>query len=270
MPGKSWVRLQVALTAGVLASGVGASFAVESGAGVPQAGGHVLALIQHASLLLEQYPSISLEMRISLEGNGQKVSVDASGTFDPRSRNGTYRMSLPQGLGTFQGIGVGSTMYAKVDPTHLALVGGKHWVGLTITGVNQQNPSTSLGYLRILAGANGTVSVLGHDTIDGAATTHYRVDVDPAEAAKRVPAELRPAPDQLAAAGIHTLPVDVWLDGSGLPRQEEIKSTTHGVTSDVFLHLRGSQQRLHIRAPAPADVFSVTSLADLMTYVINR
>jgi hypothetical protein len=270
MPSALRFRLQAALTALVLATGVGASFAVDSGAGLPQAGGRVLALIQKASLRLEQYPSISMQMRISVEGNGQKVSVDVSGAFDLRSMSGTFYSSLPQGLGTFQGLEVGSTMYAKVDPAHLALVGGKHWVGLTITGANQQNPNDSLSYLHMLAGAHGTVSVVGHDTIHGAATTHYRVNVDPAEAAQRVPPQFRSGPDQLAAAGIHTLPVDVWLDGSGLPRQEEIKVATHGVTSYVSLHLRGSQQRLHIRTPAPADVWTVTSMTDLLPYVISR
>jgi hypothetical protein len=270
MPSTLRVRLQAALTSLVLAAGVAASFAVDSGTALPQAGGRVLALIQKSSLRLEQYPSVSVQMRISVEGNGQKVSIDGSGAFDPRSRNGTFSESLPQGLGTFQAINLGSTMYAKVDPAHIALAGGKHWVGLSVAGINQQNPGTSLGYLRILAGAHGTVSVVGHDTIDGAATTHYRVDIDPAEAAKRVPPQFRTGPDQLAAAGIHSIPVDVWLDGSGLPRQEEIRASAHGVTSEISLHLRGSQDRLHIRAPAPADVLTVTSLADLMPYVINR
>jgi hypothetical protein len=64
----------------------------------------------------------------------------------------------------------------------------------------------------------------GVEQLRGVEVTHYRATIDPAEAAKRSPADLGPLAEPLQA-GVGEVPVDVWLDSDGLVRKLEVSIT---------------------------------------------
>jgi hypothetical protein len=268
------VRLQATLTAAVLACAVGAALAGAGGAsesGVPQASGRILALIARAPATLASYPSIKMTFDIDLDINGQHVSIDENGLTRSDGRGGTLSMTLPRGLGTFTAIVVGRTVYARVAAVKLPLTGGRHWAAVTFTG-GQTQPATgsdALAYLRLLAGANGTIRVRGHDTIEGAPCTHYMVDVDVAKAAAAAPSQFGDTTQQLVQAGVTTLPVDVWLDAQGKPRKMKISYHLDGASFSMTIKAQGSNTPVNVTAPRASDVDAVGTFAELAPLVLN-
>jgi hypothetical protein len=125
-------------------------------------------------------------------------------------------------------------VYAHVPFLAGMIPGGKEWVKLDVqkaagaAGVNLgnvlgqagSNPVQILDLLR----QNGTVAEVGHETVDGVATTRYHaaVDLEKALTAKGVP---QATVDEILAAGAPAqLPVDVWIgDDDGLVH--EVQST---------------------------------------------
>ena len=103
-----------------------------------------------------------------------------------------------------------------------SLLHGKDWVSVDLSQMGAaggtQNPADMLQSLR---GA-GDVREVGHATIDGTETTQYHADIDVAKAMEKVPEKYRAS----SAAGMKvlgtTFPIDVWIDGDGLPRRFEI------------------------------------------------
>lgn len=70
----------------------------------------------------------------------------------------------------------------------------------------------------------GEIETVGTETFRGVETTHYRATIDPTDYEKLAPAgkqeELSSLADQLVSqSGIGAMPLDVWVDGSGLVRK---------------------------------------------------
>jgi hypothetical protein len=76
--------------------------------------------------------------------------------------------------------------------------------------------------LKLLEAAGGHIEVRGVEELRGAEATHYRVTIDPLEAAKAAPGGLGPLAGPLRA-GVGEVPVDVWLDGEGLVRKLQVE-----------------------------------------------
>jgi hypothetical protein len=172
---------------------------------------------------------LSGSMTIAISGEQLDVPIDGAVDFEHQAASLRVDMSkLGQGVmsGAMEMRIVDGSMYmnmgellgARAD----ALLGGKDWIGVDMSGLGAdggtQNPADMLQSLR---GA-GDVREVGHTTIDGTDTTHYRADIDVAKAMEKVPEKFRAT----AAAGMKVLgtsfPVDVWIDGDGLPRRFEI------------------------------------------------
>jgi hypothetical protein len=97
---------------------------------------------------------------------------------------------------------------------------------LDLQGVNQMsevNPDAMLRFLRTVADARET----GRQTIDGAATTRYTATVDMRTYPETVEPEKREAAQRtvdilIEQWGSPTHRVNVWIDGDGLIRREEM------------------------------------------------
>jgi hypothetical protein len=77
--------------------------------------------------------------------------------------------------------------------------------------------------LSALTAVSSGVTKLGSDVIRGVQVTHFRVSVDPAKAAARVPRSRRPGFEAFAhSLGAGAIPVDVWVDRLDLVRQVRI------------------------------------------------
>jgi hypothetical protein len=116
----------------------------------------------------------------------------------------------------------------RPPPPELA---GVEWVKLDLSQLGTDAAATAgaptLGSdasseLETLQGVtNGSVQRLGRAEVRGAATTHYRADVDLDLALKRLPTALQDKVRNATKlfAYPHHLPVEVWIDGTGLVRR---------------------------------------------------
>jgi hypothetical protein len=126
----------------------------------------------------------------------------------------------------------GTTVYMHAPIFEMAGVDG--WLSMTPEDLGTSAGAMGLGAgsydftqtLEALRGAGGEPEVVGEEEVRGVPTTHYRLDLDLAEALEQAPADQR---EQLEAAfeqlgtsgelGDAEVPVDVWIDGDDLPRR---------------------------------------------------
>ena len=166
-------------------------------------------------------------------------------------------------------------LYLRLGLLSSQLPGGEPWVKLDVSKLGQAagvdleqllsgsqlQPSDVLSLLT----SNGTkIRKLGPATVDGTATTHYRVTVDLAGALKAtgVASPLLAA----TAAKLPKLPADVWIDNAGLVRRVHIsygvahsgKRMHVGLTMNLFDY----GAHVSIMAPPSSSVFDATQLAE--------
>ena len=167
-------------------------------------------------------------------------------------------------------------VYLRLGALANQLPGGQHWVELNLSklarakGIDlgtlaagaQLQPSDVLAMLR----AEGAkIQKLGPETVDGAATTHYRVTVDVAKALQA--AGLTSPSRAHVAPKLSKVPADVWIGKDGLVHKVRLSAAvtrSHstgrlGVTVDVYDY----GAKITIAAPPSSDVFDATQLAQL-------
>ncbi len=105
----------------------------------------------------------------------------------------------------------------------------------------------SLGVL--FARATTRLRFLGHQRLDATATSHYALAV----ALRRLP-RAYPDRDALIAAGVSSMPAEVWVDGRGRPRLITDQIAVHGVTIDTEVRLRQFDAPVSVKAPPRARI----------------
>lgn len=144
------------------------------------------------------------------------------------------RSPLTGDMGTAQIIGIGTMMYMKSTFFEsLMPPDTKPWLKFDLGAIGEEmgmdfNALVQLGRdptqnMDFLWGAED-VETVGHPTLYGVRTTHFRGVVDFRSAADQAPKEIR---DRLAATldqlveltGVETAPMEVWVDDAGLIRR---------------------------------------------------
>jgi hypothetical protein len=258
-----------AVTAAVFASGVGAAITGAGGGSVTLAGPQVLRLIQNAPAALASYPAVDMSMKFTVHAGGHTGSVNESGHLSSDGKTGSFDVSGPSVGVAISAIGVNNTIYMRASQQSAAMF-GKPWLGLTITPGSGASPAQAptggdaLSYLQLMPGATGEVRKVGHDTIAGVRTTHYRVTIDLLKAEQRMPLQTRHASaGQLEQFGLRTLPVDVWLDAQNRIRQQKFVIHVQDVTIDCVLRISGSNKPVQVTAPPASDVHFVSTATEL-------
>jgi hypothetical protein len=182
-----------------------------------------------------------------------------NGKMEIRSKGNVYYLKWPLLSKT---VGA-STPWISFDVTKLNQISGIDTSSLQ--QVNQGDPSQTLVYLK----AAGTVDEQGTEDVGGVSTTKYHaiIDVDkipglaPADKRAAVAASVKSLKEQY---GISKLPMDVWLDGQGLPRKlfYDISTKAQGqkVKTSLTMNLSDYGVKVNV-APPPAS--QVTDLADI-------
>jgi hypothetical protein len=190
----------------------------------------------------------------TMRSPGMSMSFTATGAFDFARSRGTLSMAAPVGMTE---IFIPPTTYLKVPGGAGApLPHGKSWVAInagTAGGIGSLfgpfggQGSNSGDLLSSLTAISTGVTKLGTATIRGVQVTGYRVSVDPAKAAARLPSAKRAGfRDFVSILGNGSIPVDVWVDGQNLVRQVR-----------VTLHLPGGAG-----TPARAQFVQTTDFSD--------
>jgi hypothetical protein len=165
-------------------------------------------------------------------------------------------------------------IYMRLGVLASQVTGGKPWLELDLSKLgksagldfgkllsgSQLQPTDLLGMLR---GEGAAIRKLGPATVDGTATTHYRVTVDVAKAlkAKGLTSPLLGS----FAAQMQKLPEDVWIGKDGLVRRVAIAYSfaPAGKQLRMRMTMNLSDYGAHIKIAAPpsGDVFDATQLA---------
>jgi hypothetical protein len=106
--------------------------------------------------------------------------------------------------------------WLKIDLNELGKLVGVSGLGNLLQS-QSNDPSQGLKYL---SGVSGPIVTVGHEKVRGVSTTHYRLTVDLSLAASRLPSGQQSTIQQIInVMGVHTMPVEVWIDGQGRVRR---------------------------------------------------
>jgi hypothetical protein len=288
-------RVLAAIVAGfgatVLVAGCGGS---STGAAKVPAKGPAKSLsasLARAADVSSAAPGYKMSMALNETVANQTINMDATGSYAPAAHTMamTMNMDLPAEGGAFQMQMVleNGTMYMKLPPSLTSkFPGGKPWLSANLAQLGKaagvpglgalmssssslNDPGEYLDFLR--ADADGTVTNLGQQTVDGVETTHYHAVMDLSKLPSALPTAQRKAIQQLVTTlekpGIPTqMPVDAWIDGSNLIRMLKInytatvagKSVTEAITEKFLSY--GAQPTPAV--PSLAQTTNLLSLAN--------
>jgi hypothetical protein len=225
--------------------------------------------IAEAATLSSNTAGYRMHMALEFTSSGLPTPITGvgDGRFDVRDRTG--EMSLAMNLGNepqiVQALGGGTlrmteivdgtTVYMKLPGAAAGALGalGQRWLkldvaksahlpGLSSIGSNPAttNPGQMLQFLRAVS---DSVVTEGRQRVDGFETTHYHAELSLSSIASALPAADQAAAQQVLSgleqsAGLHTIPVDVWVDARHLVRRMQMSmnaAVAGGQTMDVAL-----------------------------------
>ena len=227
--------------------------------------------------------SVSSDETLTVGGETRKI-LHAEGTSDFANKASTFTLTVG-GLRE-HGIFVGGVSYLRV-PAVGVLPHGAHWIAITRadakvdasagSSVGSTDPSTGL---RFLGAISGSPTAVGHETVDGVATTHYAFTLDLkafyARMAKSADAlnapRLGSSLEQLGSlVDLSALPGEAWLDTDGRVRRFEltISVTEQGETAKVVVgfHFSHFDEPVDVTAPAASDTIAFREDRDFFKQV---
>ena len=243
-------------------------------------GGGTLALdpVASAATKTQQTGTYSFDYTASMQVLGQQFSFRGNGQSD--TANGRLQMTmdfsglpaqLSQNGSTAEFVLADKVMYLKMPFLSGMLPDGKQWMKVDLAAA-AKHAGTSLGsfgqldpqqWLQQLLASNDTKK-LGTDTVQGEQMTHYRTTVDPEKAISKVPAAQRAAVrTALKQIGMTTIPVDVWVDGKGLLRQESLSldfgQGLQNATMKMTYDMHDFGEPVNVEVPPADQVFDALS-----------
>ncbi|MGW7281580.1 hypothetical protein ACWGIV_25420 [Streptomyces sp. NPDC054844] len=166
-----------------------------------------------------------MTINMKLSAPQESITTDGKGALDFQEGDSVMTVTA-QGKSIEQRV-VDQVLYQKVPGQKAP--GGKTWMKIDLKkaaqalGVNAGqigDPAQSAAYAKAITDQD--VTKVGQEKIDGVDTTHYKVSVDVAEL---------PGGDQLRQQVGPTLPMQVWLDGDGRLRRQQLDMSVKGAPS---------------------------------------
>ncbi|MCF3142812.1 hypothetical protein [Streptomyces platensis] len=210
----------------------------------------------------------SLSYRVSGRVPGQGT-VKGKASFSLRPRVVEMRMTASGGLqeGVFSVRLVGDAVYVGGGGQAAAVLGGKHWLKLVMTGqgaggfggIQRQADQDPAAQASLLPGSDD-VRKVGEETVDGVRTTHYAGVVDVAEAAKK-PAAKGPSAaerrtkviEQYQELGVSKLKLDLWKGpGDRTVKFRQRARATQGQL-DISIRFFDVNKPVTVQAPPASD-----------------
>jgi hypothetical protein len=247
------------------------------GCGAEKQAADVVDPVAQAAARTERSGNVQFTLHGTVTAAGQQAPVSGRGTMAPRGDRG--RMTI-----RFQAGGRSLGLEEILDRRVVYLGGGvlagrlpqgKRWVRIDLgrladrQGIDLSQldggASSATRQLQYLKSA-GDVKEVGHETIDGTRTTHYRAHVDLAKLARKAgdPGLKRSVRSLRQATGSNKIPVDVWIDGAKRVRRERLRYqvATAGQQGGVDLTIDFVKfgVPLAVQPPPRATVFDATGL----------
>ncbi|MEU3148616.1 hypothetical protein [Streptomyces sp. NPDC006999] len=193
-------------------------------------------------------------LRVQTSADGTSMTASGRGTVD--LRDGDSVMTLSAQGGRVEQRGVDQVLYQKLPRSEVP--GGKPWIRIdlqkaaerrAVGGQSVNDPVQAAAFARAIDGKDVTRE--GTSEVGEVNTTHYRVAVDVAELPDGATLRRQLGP---------TLPMDVWLDGDGRIRRQQIDMTLKAPAEDAATDRASSP-------PRPAKVRTVMEFSDFGTDV---
>jgi hypothetical protein len=215
----------------------------------------------------------SFEMSLAFPGANEPFSLAGEGAFDRESERASFAVDMSSFAtllgGFFSGFGGsvegapdfddpagwqievvqdGTVGYVRFPALDDRLPEGTSWIraeqgagsGFEFDELGQFAQSDPRDLLASLRAVTSDVEVVGTESLRGVETTHYRALIDPAELAARAPEGDREQTQSLideitSQSGVATIPVDVWIDATGLVRKLAMSVSAEEQDGDVEL-----------------------------------
>jgi hypothetical protein len=232
---------------------------------------------------------MSLSARIETGALPAAVTMDGSGFFNYKAREGTLSVTLaglPANPITGSSAGIeeifkGTDVYVGSPLFAGNLPGGARWMRLDLARVGaaagidpsqllggQSNPAQLLEYLKA---SGGSVQVVGPDSVRGVPTTHYHGTVDLKKAAAALTQHVGNSSlrenfeKEIAKVGLTTMPVDVWIDAHRLVRRIElaidVPAGAQRASMNMTIELFGFGATPTVTVPQAGETFDATTTA---------
>jgi hypothetical protein len=263
----------IAATIAIVATG-----AVAAGCGGGSNGALSLDPVAAAATKTQHAGAARIRLALALSSpqlhSGKTLRLHGSGAIDGTSGELTFRVGSTSMKAISLERNGDYVVYLRVGALAERLPGGQHWVELDLSKLAK---SAGLDFgqllsasriqpgdlLAMLEAEGAEVRNLGSATVDGAATTHYRVTVDVAKALQAT-GSTSPLLGGISAQ-IPKVPVDVWIGKDSLVHRIAVslgRTQTDGplqlaMTMDIYDY--GAD--VTIAAPPSSDVFDATQLA---------
>jgi hypothetical protein len=174
----------------------------------------------------------------------------------------------------------GTVGYVRLPAFDEQLPEGKTWIrgdaadastsGFDVGELGQFAKSDPRDVLGTLRAVTSDVETVGSEQLRGVETTHYRATVDPAQLGKlaigKDPTATQALLHRLAQSGLGLVPVDVWLDASGLVHKLSMSfeateaSTSRSSEVAMSFELWDYGQAVDIELPPASQVVDASDL----------
>ncbi|HET9115703.1 MAG TPA: LppX_LprAFG lipoprotein [Gaiellaceae bacterium] len=232
--------------------------------------------VANAATKTQQAGAAKIRMSLSLSSpqlqGGRTIDVQGTGVIDGTNSEFDFTMGS---LGSMQEIllkqGGDYVIYMQMPQLSARLPAGKHWVkldvsklgkasGLDLSKLMSGSQFQPTDVLSMLKSEGATIRNLGSATVDGTATTHYRVTLDTAKAlqAKGLTSPLLAG---AAATLPASIPANVWIGKDGLVRQVRIELAAAQGRMTMTMNLFDYGTDVPVAAPPSSEVFDATQLA---------
>jgi hypothetical protein len=208
----------------------------------------------------------SLEADFKISGAG--LDGSGSGVFNTgKKRSGQLTMTVTAGGRQIpvDTIVTGNVLFMRSSVFAQTLTEGKEWIKVDLVELAKRRgadlssflnasptPTNALAYL---AGAS-EVKKVGSESVQGVKSTHYEVTVDLQRAASRATGAVRASLERaISQSRLKTLPLDVWVDGSGYIRKVNYEERAGGgQPAEVTMELHDFGTSVSIKPPPSAAV----------------
>jgi hypothetical protein len=223
---------------------------------------------------------------------GGRQPLALSAAADLRHDRVAYVVAQPGGATEAVRIYAGTTIYARRAGQTASNKTQRPWVRLDLKGIDPDDIDNSsielvdaigrlqesagfdnpLFLLTLLRGAlSGSVEAVGHETIGGVSTTHFRFNVDREKAVRDEDEDVQDAYETVFKSIFATrtvFPAEVWLDAQGLPRRYSLTLKAnlrrHSIADLVLtVELVDVGQPVDVALPAKSETVKVENLGGL-------
>ena len=270
---------------------IAAAAAVTAGCGGGSTSGALqLDPVSAAATKTQNAGAARIRLGMVVKGQGKVLRLNGIGAIDGTSAEMSFKLGSLPGLagipsaikaklahGSMKEVALEEdgdyVIYLQLPFLSSRLPGGMQWIKLDVTklgqsaGVDLSNMMSGsqlqpADLLAMLEAEGAKVKKVGSATVDGVATTHYRVTIDTAKALQ--PKGLKGPLLNAVAKQMKTVSENVWIDNDSLVRRVALRFSSRvpgvprmAMTMDIYDY----GAHLTIAAPPSNEVFDATQLA---------